>query len=117
MRMTRFPTGGGWAVGGLMLAAAGGLAVAQTAPLQTPPPAESPMAPADKIEPRMQAPNAPRDAPATGPIERRDLPPAQGPDGRPGTPRDLRPGTPPAAGETATPRPPAPTAPRVPEKP
>lgn len=94
MRMTRFLNGAGLAVGGLMMAASGGLAAEgdtnTTAPLATPPPAESPMAPADKIEPRMPSPNGPRQ------------------DGRVETPPDRQPGTPLPAEEAETPRQPAP---------
>lgn len=100
MRMTRFLNGAGLAVGGLMMAASGGLAAEgdtnTTAPLATPPPAESPMAPADKIEPRMPSPNGPRQVPR------------EAPGGRVETPPSGQPGTPPAAEEAETPRPPAP---------
>jgi len=100
MRMTRFLNGAGLAVGGFMMAASGGLAAEgdtqNPAPLATPPPAESPMAPADKIEPRMPTPDGPRQAPR------------EAPDGRPETPPTGQPGAPPAAGEPETPRSPAP---------
>jgi hypothetical protein len=110
MRMTRFLNGAGLAVGGLMMAASGGLAAngdtGGTTPLPTPPPAESPMAPADKIEPPMRGPNARPGTPAT---TDRD-------EGRTEAPQDGQTGTPPPTEEAETPRPSTPT-PLLPPKP
>jgi hypothetical protein len=113
MRMTRFLNGAGLAVGGLMMAASGGLAAngdtRSTAPLPTPPPAESPMAPADKIEPPMRGPNARPGTPAT-------MDPKDRNQGQMGTPQDGQSGTSPPTEEAEMPRPSTPT-PLLPPKP
>ncbi|MBE0532755.1 MAG: hypothetical protein IH626_18175 [Rhodospirillales bacterium] len=109
MRKTRFLNGAGLAVGGLMMAASGGFAAngdtRGATPLPTPPPAESPMAPADRIEPPIRGPNARPGTPATTDPKDRD-------EGQMGTPQDGQSGTPPPTEEAETPRPTPPMPPK-----